>query len=303
MGTDHRVKHALLVGALTLACTPIPTSSDSGNNDSGADASILHANYKVAYATAAGYLSIYHSRDGSVEWWASWQSGVSIDPPNFGYRGDYLLVVRDQSTLNVLDSNGTVAGVQSRPANVAPIVEAVPRPDFSRVAIESTDDAGTYVGTLDADGGYKLLLDGGNNPIYAPDGRTLFVAQYTNGVSGCMLMRDDGSSTVPLPCYGVGGFSFDGKRMAYVRIVSPRAFLSVVDLTTMTSTDVGAPIEAIIGSPVFTPDGDAIVFVQHGQMTSTLQHMDIATGTVTTLIPVMLSGYLSIGHISIAAEP
>ncbi len=295
------MNRAILLAILLSACTQTAPPAVDGGLESGSDAG-SHSAYKVAYATPTGYLSVFHSRDNSVERWPSWQ-GVPIDEPNFSYRGDYLLVVRDQSTLNVLDSSGNTARNQPRPNNIGPIIEAVARPDFSRFAVESTDDAGTYVGTIDPDGGYKLLVAGGNGPIYAPDGRTLFVAKYVNGASSCMLMRDDGSSSEPLPCYGVGGFSFDGKRLAYVRTVSPHAFISIVDLATMTSTDVGAPIDALIGSPVFTPDGDAIIFVQNGQMTSTLQHMDIATGTVATLIPVMLSGYLSIGHISIAADP
>jgi hypothetical protein len=293
------MKYALLV-ALLAACAQTSSLGDGGR-DSAIDMATAHANYKVAYAVPGGSLSIYHSRDGSVERWSSWD-GFSIDAPNFGYRGDLMLVVRDMTTLNVLDSTGTLVRSQPRPGNVAPILQAVPRPDFSRFVAQSYDDAGTYVGTIDPDGGYNLLSKGGTFATYAPDGRTLFVAQYLGGNSTCMLMRDDGSSQTPMACTG-GQFSFDGKQMVYVRTASPHAFISILDLTTLTSRDVGAPVESILNSPSFTPDGDAIVFVQQGQTTSTLQHLDIATGTVITLVPVMYSGYLFIQHISVAAEP
>jgi hypothetical protein len=305
---------SVLVIALGCGRTELLTSDDAGGTSDVSNPP-NDSDYKVAFVTQlvppsdAGFnwrLGVWHSRDGSLETFGD--PGQYLGVPAFTFDGKWLVAQETQWAIALLDPLG---GIRPQDLSQVPqgVLFAYPRPDGNRLAILSRGAGGTsVVGTVDPDGTYRRLFDtfdASDSPVYAPDGHTL--AAIEGGLNGqrIILIQDDGTNRVEVtreddypeprcPC-----FSFDGAKLAF----QSGGDILIFDRATNVTTRVAGPV-GLNANLQFTPDGHALILSAQKWHTGAndLQRIDITTGEVTTLLPNILGGYLSVQPVAVAID-
>jgi hypothetical protein len=296
--------------SLVVACGGRSMLDDgaSSADDAGAKPDAASSAYRVAYTDQKELVDVWRSATGAT---SSIPASGWAREPTCTYDGRYIAIgVSKTGTFRVLDANGALVRSQVG-------VPGAFRPDGARlfVARPDPDLSGHFcVGTLDADETFTNVRC--SDPMgetygpaeYAPDGKTVlwwhnrYDPSTTATLSSLETALEDYSNPreiVPIPTDGKlltsAGFSFDGSRVEYVacKVIYGDAScdLRIVRLDTLeTTTVVSGPY---IAAAAFTPDGSGLVYFQPSNQNPnpnvglgpwSLMHLEVATGTVSTLL-------------------
>lgn len=241
-------------------------------------------------------------RGGEAQAYTEVDQGVS----DFSWAPDgktMLLSIVDKSAADLAEEQAIEAGEEPKP-----LPYVIDRLQFKQDGVPYLDSSRTHLYRLDVRNGEPLQLTFGDyddaSPVWSPDGKSVaFVSNRTeepdsNQNSDIWIVSATGDASVrtarkvttnPGSDYSPA-FSQDGSRITYVSVTDVDLMwyatnhLAIVSVAGGDERVLTAKLDRNVGSPVFSADGQSIVFLLEDSAESHLAEYDLASGNIDRLI-------------------